>query len=239
MTPTIRLAPLIMSVALSIGLTPASLDVMSRWETAPARIGQAISTGMEMILINVENHLKADKLSGKAGAGGGGSTPVGLRSGSLRQSISHKRDEPLSGYVGSTKGPATKYARSILGPDDTTIRPVNAKHLWIPIADNLTRGTLQQRMSPTAAFEEGKKQGQSLRVFRSKKGNLVALLTTGGTYKRDTKAGRKAGDAKGKLLFVLKEEVTIRGTDALAQAAIEELDNSRDILNRQIEGAIP
>lgn len=92
--------------------------------------------------------------------------------------------------------------------------------------------------------------GDRVKIFESKKGNTVVFVEDprtddGGraTYKRTTyqKDGRvsRKGEAKGKLYFVLKDQVVIHGTDALAQGAQRMMPRGRELLSAAIARAIP
>lgn len=230
-----------MSVAVRIGLTPGSKRVIRAWAGSAAQAPRKLAAALTEVLVANENHIKANKLSGTFSKGGtrGGRTPVALRSGQLRQSISHGKESPLVGFVGATKGPATAYARTILSDEDTTIRPKGDGYLWIPLPDNQSPSG-QTRLSPRAAFDiKTPTGGRALSIFESKQGNLVAFLRTGGSFKRKTKGGRAKGDLKGKLLFVLKKEVTIKGTNALAEGVAEMRDRSRRIFNKTLAKIMP
>lgn len=164
-----------------------------------------------------------------------GRPPLAVRSGDLRRSIVSRLDPAgpgagaISGVVGATRGPASAYARAVLGEGDTTIRPKNAKHLWIPIGDNLTAGGAM-RMSPREAMaERGPRGGRRLRIFKSRAGNLVAFLPApgGGRYTR----GKNKGRSRGRLLFVLKDKVVVRGVDALGRGYHDKRERMRQLLN--------
>ena len=228
-----------MTAEIHIAITDEGRRAIERMAQAPRKLAAALSDALQRTLVAMENHLKADLLSGSYSPGRtvGGSTPVGIRSGALRQSVTHQVDRSLSGWVGTAGGPASAYARVILGDGTTTITPKRAKHLWIPVASNVGPSG-QMRMSPREAFEQtGPKGGKLLSIFRSKSGNLVAFLRAGGKYKRATKAGRRRGDLKGRLLFVLKYEVRVKGTDALAQAVRDKRRLLTDNLNAALRSA--
>jgi len=212
---------------IQITMPAESRDGIRRRADNPARFIAGLSRGLLHGLVDMESHLKRAKLSGiySIGQRRDGKGPLAVRSGALRQAATHARDEELSGYVGIAEGPASAYARMLLGPDDTTVKPKKAKHLWIPVADNLN-GSGQARLSPGAAFDMTDDKGKRLlRIFRSKKGNLVAGLS-----------GKVPGvRRKGfKLLFVLKDEVTVKGTDGLAQAVDERTPQLQQFLNAAI-----
>jgi hypothetical protein len=227
------------TAAVSIGLTSRSQRVINAWQQYPDQVARAVGAAIGQILPEVETHIKANKLSGQSAK---------VRSGALRQDVTSEQTDPLGGIVGTTAR-TSAYARTILGPGPTTIRPVNAKYLWVPIADNLNPSGVA-RLTPREAFElttpDGKRR---LQVFTSRAGNLVAFLpdidADGNTrrFKRNTKGksggksggGRKKGSLKGKLLFVLKDEVTIQGTDALAQGAQEMSTRATIIFNTKLQ----
>ncbi len=223
------------AAAIAIGLTSKSQQIIAMWQRYPERLVEAIDTGVGQWLAETESFIKANKLSGQSAK---------VRSGALRQDLTHQQADPFSGHVGTTARTAA-YARTILGPDTTTITPKSAKHLWLPIADNLNPSGLA-RMTPREAMGLTTPSGRRrLQVFKSKAGNLVAFLPdaddAGKTqrFKRKTKGKsgvRAKGDLKGKLLFVLKDQVVIQGTDALAQGAIEMTTRGTIILNTLIQG---
>ncbi|MEO0966668.1 MAG: hypothetical protein AAFY08_16340 [Planctomycetota bacterium] len=206
-----------MSATVAIGLTDASRRVIDQWSGGPQRLAAAVADGLQRVLVDLENHVKTQAFAGSPSPGGG---RVGTRTGNLRQAVSHRQDSPTSGVVGTTTGPTSAYARTILGPGRTTITPRRAKHLWVPVASNLTR-TGRVRLTPREAMQvPGPRGGRALRVFRSAAGNLVAVLPGRG------------------VMFVLKDRVEIEGTDALARLATERADVSARLLETRINAAL-
>ncbi len=208
----------------------------------PALFGQRL----EESLTGMENQIKLSFVGYAKGAMvGSGARQV--RSGALRQAVMHKLDEPpFSGVVGVGQGPASVYARMQLGGGKTTVKPVAAKHLWIPIADNVGPGGIT-RMSPREAMElRGPGGKRALRIFRSQRGNLVAFLPgevaqeggqavvkgMGSRFKR----GPKKGQIKGKLLFVLKAQVVVQGNDAITEAVEKGIGGLREGIQRVVSG---
>lgn len=217
---------------LRVAITDQGQRTIDRWSRHPSRLRAALNTRLEQGLTEAETHVKRAKLSGtyRPGQRRGGQSPVALRSGALRQAITSRRDADLSGFVGVSRGPASRYARTILGDQRTTITPKSAKHLWIPIADNLTRSG-QPRMSPREAMSRrGPNGGRLLRIFESRRGNLVAVLKPagGGGHVPGVRHGR------GRLLFVLKGSVEIQGTDALAEGVIEQRLRIGELLQQAV-----
>ena len=205
---------------ISLSLTDASERRLRELAAAPARAIEEIGQAVKEILVGVENELKVNLLrGGDPGQPRDGRLPLASRSGSLLGSINHEQDGPLSGVYGTTDGPASQYARGLLDDGETTITPTRAKHLWIPIADNLTRSG-QTRMSPREAFEQkGPRGGRLLSIFR-----LDAITTWSRFCARPRAAAAPSrgagteGRQRGRLLFVLKDEVTVKGTNALRVA---------------------
>ncbi|MCC6679866.1 MAG: hypothetical protein IT445_03090 [Phycisphaeraceae bacterium] len=226
--------------AISIGMSEQSRAVIARWQEAPQKIAEAVDAGVTQILNETAAYVQTRKLTGQ---------PVKVRSGALHADVNYAKEGSFRGYVGTTTRTAA-YAKTILGPDATTIKPRNAKHLWIPIADNLNASGLMN-MSPREAMELTSPTGKRLlRIFKSKAGNLVAFLPqyqeasdlatrrqggvrTGARYQR----GKKKGMLKGKLLFVLKDQMVIQGTDALAQGVSEMAPRMTAIMNEHLERA--
>ncbi|MEL7087612.1 MAG: hypothetical protein AAGL98_04100 [Planctomycetota bacterium] len=231
---------LVVSIALfSIGLTPASLAVIDRQADGMQRVAEALDAGMDQVLSESESYIKAEQFSGGPSPGGG---QVGVRTGGLRQDITHERTGPLSGTVGTTSR-TSDYARAVLGPDATTIRPRNAKKLWVPIADNLNASGVS-RFSPRALFDAFGRD--RIQIFESKKGNTVVFVQdernedgSQSRFKRDSKkSGRSKGDLKGRLMFVLKDQVVIQGTDALAAGVRAMGDRASEILTAKVREAL-
>lgn len=222
---------LLMTAAIHIGLAEADQRLIEAWQDRPRDVVESIDAGVEDVLIDIENHLKLRLFTGGVGPGGG-RLPVGSRSpDGLRQDITHERTDRFGGTVGTTER-TSAYAKPILGPDTTTIRPRDAGHLWVPTPDNLdpsgnmrhTPRDVMSLLSPT-----GKRRA---RFFYSKRGKLVVFLPDqrGGTYTK----GKKKGQMRGDLLFVLKDEVVIHGTDALAKAFEDRRSESERILSNAL-----
>jgi hypothetical protein len=229
---------LMATAAIAIALTSKSQQVIAQWQQRPRQTVEAIEAGVAQALAEVESYIKTHKLSGQSAK---------VRSGALRQDLTHVQTDPLGGHVGTTARTAA-YARTILGPDAVTIRPVNAKYLWVPIADNLNPSGLA-RMTPREAMALTDTKGKRLlRIFTSKAGNLVAFLPeafaasdpvtrTRGAVRsgRKFKRGAKKGLGRGKLLFVLKRFVVVQGTDALAEGAREMQTRITVIFNSKLQ----
>ena len=224
------------SAIIRAGITPESRAVIAQWQGVEQRIVDAIDAGLTQYLNEVASSLKKNEVGGGL---------VGMRSRNLRNSIVGEQDGPLSGFVGTTQGTTTPYARAILGPDDTTIKPVDADHLWVPIADNLNPSGA--KYTPKALFDTF---GDRVKIFTSKRGNTVVFVEdeknedgSKSRYKqavnRGKNKGRQKGDLKGELMFVLKDEVVIHGTDALAIGAQRMQPRGAEILTQHLRRAIP
>jgi hypothetical protein len=218
-----------------ISLSSESRRVMLKHADSVRALSDAIHGGLRRGLSEAENRLKTEYLTGGDWRSSrNGNTPLAVRSGDLRRGVMSELDQPLSGVFGIREG--VPYARMLLDAGETTIRPKNAQYLWVPIADNLGPSGIM-RMSPREAMaQRGPRGGRLLSIFESRSGNLVAFLRTGGTYKRATKGGRQKGDVKGKLLFMLLKQVTVKGTDALARTAQEMTPRFTTLLEDSLTG---
>jgi len=214
---------------INISLDPRSEALIKRHGERASVIGQAIEDALRLGLAEIAAHLQTDYMRGGSPmAQRGGLLPLAVRSGALLGSVRSQIDRPLSGFVGAGAGAAGAYARVILGDGTTTIVPRRAKHLWIPVGQNLTRSG-QTRMSPRAAMElRGPKGGRQLKIFRSRSGNLVAVLMEG----KRTKARR------GRVMFVLKDSVQVKGTDALAKATDDKRQRVQELIQDAVQGVM-
>lgn len=220
-----------MTIKINVELDLPSKKVIDKHLKAAPRVRKAIGQGLKQNLDETAQYLKKEKLSGsykpfqvKAGKG-----PLAVRSGALRQSVDGKFDQPpFSGFIGvGGNTPATKYARMQLGDGTTIIRPVKANHIWIPIMDNLTKGG-QVRLTPREAMSIKNKRGaRLLRIFKSKRGNLIAAID--GSHVPNVRK-------KGKLspLFVLKKQVEVKGTNAIFEAVEERQERMNTVLRNHI-----
>lgn len=224
-----------MTVSLSIGFTPASEQLIARWDRVSTELVENIDDAFSQFITEVESFVKSEYF--------GEGKDIKNRSGSLRQAVKGEVTGPLSGFVGTTRGTTTPYARPILGPGTTTITPKAAKHLWVPIGKNLNPSGIA-RFTPKGIYDAFGKE--RIRIFKSKKGNTVVFVqdekSEDGShqrYKRATKSGRQKGEIKGRLMFVLKDQVVIQGTDALAKGAQRMMPRGTELLNNAVARSFP
>lgn len=225
---------------ISVGFTPESEALFEQWDRVDTELLTNLDDAFGQFLEEVEGSIISQDFAGGPGKGGG-QTPIGNRTGALRQSIRAKVDGPLRGFVGSTRGPASAYARSILGPGKTTIRPRSARKLWVPVAQNLNPSGVA-RYTPKELFDQF---GDRIRIFTSRRGNTVVFVEdernedgSRARYKRAAGA-RVRGDAKGKLYFVLKDQIVIQGTNALAEGAARMLPRGEKLIADAIAKSFP
>ncbi|MBB6429220.1 hypothetical protein HNQ40_001026 [Algisphaera agarilytica] len=220
------------TAAISIAFTDESTRLMDEWRKFPQLVGPALERGVIQVLQEAESEVKNTQF--------GPDGVINNRSGNLRQDITHKRTDRMEGVVGTTSRTAP-YARTILGPGSTTITPKSAgKRLWIPVADNLNPSGVA-RFSPRAFFDTFDRK--RIKIFTSKNGNKVVFLEDRDAEgrrvirKRDGRGraeGRKAGEVRGKLMFVLKDRVVIQGTDALASAVREYMPRAQEVITEKL-----
>ena len=241
MIPQLLSVLLMANAIVNVGLTDQAQRLIAEWRTVETRLVEALDAGFQQFVIEAAESIRTQELSGTAGSGSGGGTPVGSRSGGLRDSVVGVQTSTLGGFIGTTRGTTTPYARTILGPGTTTIRPVSATKLWIPIAANLT-GRKVARYTPRALFDTF---GDRVKIFTSKAGNTVVFVEEARgdngakpRYKRNSKGGAK-GQLKGKLYFVLKDQVVIHGTNALAEGVERMGARGAEILTHHLVRAFP
>lgn len=223
-----------MTLRIRINITPEAAQLIARHEKRPGEVRRELQKAVGQGAEEVASHLQLKYLrGGNWKQRRDGQAPLAARSGGLLRSIGTRRAPATTSThgvtfasdVGSIRGPATRYAAMHLGQGTTTIRPKSAKNLWIPVADNLNPSG-QMRISPREAMSRrGKRGGRLLSIFKSRRGNIVAVL-------RDKVPGVKRKG--GKLLFVLKKSVQVKGTDALALAVQDQAPRLRQIFQQAV-----
>jgi predicted acyl esterase len=215
-----------MAIAVTITLTAASQAAIARAGQAAPRVEEALGRGLGRILEDLHQHIVDAMFTGNQGAGGG-QLPVGTRTGQLRQAMMFQQDQRLSGFLGVRQGATDRYAAAILGDQTVTIRPRTAGHLWVPVGENLDPSGVP-RLSPSALFDQYDRR--KIAIFRSpRSGKLIAGVDA------HVPGSRRKGF---KVLFVLKDQVTVIGAGLFMRAVTERLDQVRDILQEELEGAL-
>jgi hypothetical protein len=140
-------------------------------------------------------------------------------SGALLNSIYNrfeKRNNTMSMYIGS-KG--VKYARiheMALDGKSTTVRPVNAKFLWVRTAEINKKGNIYRRLSPSD-FYMGAKNAPALSGFyyaTSRAGKLWAMV-------KELKVNKTSRTLKSIPLFALRKSVKIPARPYLMPALMK------------------
>ncbi len=220
-------------IVIKIDFTPESEAVIREHAKRPQAVLREMGVSFAQALDTTAQSVRMNEVGGTYIPGlRGGTLPVKKRSGALQRAIEAVVDRPLGGYIGALSGRGVDaYAHVILGEQDTIIKPKKAGgHLWVPIADNLNPSGLA-RKSPREAMsltdEKGKRR---LRIFWSKNQNLVAFLPDpkGGNYVR----GRKKGRMRGELLFVLLDQVTVKGTAGLTTGVERNVQMIGDMVHK-------
>ncbi len=226
---------IIMSVAIAIGFTPESVRAMQQWDRVSTDLVENLDQAFSQFIIEVESFVKNEYF--------GQGKEINNRTSNLFQAVKGEVIGPLKGFVGTTQGTTTPYARAILGPGQTRITPKNKSHLWVPVANNLNPSGVT-RYTPKGLYDTFGKDRIS--IFTSKRGNTVVFVKdeknedgSNQRFKRATKAGRRRGDLKGRLMFVLKDEVIIEGTDALAKGVQRMLPRGNELINDAVARSFP
>jgi hypothetical protein len=141
------------------------------------------------------SHIKEDLMSGPR------PERLGVRTGALRSSVKSLPVTEKPGLIEGGVGFGTAYARAHVGPKGqiTTIRPVTAKYLTIPLPDAVTRAGVLRGSARSGMW------GETF-FARSKKGNLILF------GKRIAMKGKHTGEARGNIvpLFLLVKQVKIK-----------------------------
>ena len=167
-------------------------------------IEQAASVGMATGGQIAAGNVARDYLSGQA---------LKRRSGTLARELDSWMDGPLHLVVGVPDGSTAEPYKWLLGDEQMTIRPKNARFLTIPIGENLTPSGVPRFSSP--------RQVDDGFFIKSKGGHLLF--------------GRKNGKrGKFRPLFVLVTNVFVQGTGALYDGVMDSLDDIADAIEDSI-----
>jgi hypothetical protein len=141
------------------------------------------------------SHIKKDLMSGPR------PERLGVRTGALRSSVKSLPVTEKPGLIEAGVGFGTAYARAHVGPKGqiTTIRPMTAKYLTIPLPDAMTRAGVLRGSARSGMW------GETF-FARSRKGNLILF------GKRIVQKGKSAGQMRGDIipLFLLVKQVKIK-----------------------------
>lgn len=213
-----------MALTYNLAITKESERVIDDHARRPADARAALRTWLRDILTDAEQQTKlAFEPYSKGGqtSRGGDDGKIQMRSRMLRNAVTFALDRSnFRGWYGLPDGAGVIKYGWLLTDEKKTIVPKNANHLWIPIADNLTASGVT-RMTPREAMNvRGPRGGRAIRIFTSKKGNLVAMLPKNTGKGRKTHArGERKGQRKMSLLFVLKDRVEVQGRGVLERVA--------------------
>jgi hypothetical protein len=172
-------------------------------DKAASKIGKVSPRLMDQVakVFAAETQVLASYIRKRHLAGGTTETRLRVRTGRLRASTVPIpiRRTPTSITGGVQFG--TVYARTHVGPKGqiTTIRPVRAKWLTIPLEAAMTKAGVARGAARSGMW------GETF-VARSRKGNLILF------GKRVIQKGSRSGETTGKIqpLFLLKKEVKIK-----------------------------
>jgi len=135
------------------------------------------------------------------------------RTGQLAREVDGWMAAELEGVVGVPETSTVSTYKWLLGEEEKTIVPRNAKFLTIPIGENLTGAGVPRFTSPRQVPDG---------FFVSTKGRLLF----------GTKRGKRG---KFRPLFTLVKSVFVQGTGALADGVLESQDQMTDIIQEEID----
>jgi len=166
-------------------------------------IEQAVTDGLHKAAKLAAGHVAEGYLSGQA---------LKRRTGRLAASVDGWLESSHTAVVGVRPGTAVDQYKWILGDEERTIRPRQAKFLTIPIGENLTAAGVARYSSPRQVPEG---------FFVHTGGRLLFGYTRG-----------KRG--KFRPLFVLVKEVLVQGSGALYDGVMESLDDMGAAIEAEI-----
>jgi hypothetical protein len=169
-----------------------------------AAVREACSAGLAKGVKLASTRVIRDYISGQS---------LKRRSGNMARAIDGWLDAPLDGVVGVRDASAVAKYSWLLGDEERTITPQNAKFLTIPIGEGLT-GSGVARYSSPRQVPDG--------FFINKGGKLLF--------------GYKNGK-KGKFrpLFVLVKSVLVQGSGALYDGVMDSVDDITEEINKEID----
>jgi len=135
------------------------------------------------------------------------------RTGSLARAVDGWLDSPLDGVVGIPENTAVNKYKWLLGDEQMTIRPTNAKFLTIPIGENLTGAGVARFTSPRQVPDG-------------------FFVRTGGKLLFGRKNGKKG---KFRPLFILVKSVFVQGSGALADGVMDSTDDIADEIEKSLD----
>lgn len=191
-----------MIIQLEMG--PQFQSVVAELGSMGAAVVEAVSIGLEKGVKIVAGKVSRDYLSGQA---------LKRRTGSLARAVEGWTEGDFDGVVGVRENAAVDKYKWLLGDEQYTIRPKNAKFLTIPIGENLTGAGVARFSSPRQAPDG---------FFVKTKGKLLF------GYKKGTRG-------KFRPLFVLVKSVFVQGTGALYDGVLDNVDDITDQMDNEIE----
>ena len=192
---------------LLIQMGPGYNRIVEQLGSMGQAICAAISQGLADAVGIAANNVSENYLTNQA---------LKKRTGNLAKAVDGWMDGPMEGIVGVRPNSAVDRYKWLLGDEQMTIRPRNAKFLCIPIGENLTPSGVVRFPSPRQV-DDG--------FFVKTNGRLLF--------------GRKQGKrGRFRPLFTLVKEVLVQGSGALADGVMESTDNMTVAIQRRINKAV-
>ena len=148
------------------------------------------------------------------------------KTGRLSSSIFYAFETNRNGFVEGFVEARAIYGR--IHEYGGTIKPRNAKNLWIPLFGPKSTGKKAQfkNLTPSDFYSmmKNKKGGQKFSIFDSKKGNKIAAMIE-----------RYKGKSMILPLFLLKKEVSIPARPYITPAIVKNLVDLPDLIRKRIK----
>ena len=165
----------------------------------------AVTRGLFKGAKSTASNIVADRLSGQ---------DLKRRSSNLAREVDGWMAGDTEAIIGIQEGSVVDKYKWLLGDEDKTITPKNAKFLCIPIAENLTGAGVARYSSPREVPEGFLVQSKGKLLFGYRKG--------------------KTSRAKFRPLFTLVKSVFVQGTGALAEGVLDNVDNMTSEIESEI-----
>jgi hypothetical protein len=170
-------------------------------------IAQAVSEGLAEAATFGANKVITDHISGQ---------DLQRRSSNMARAIQGWKESAFDAVIGVREHSAVEAYKYLLGDEQKTIVPKNAKFLAIPIGDRaFTKSGVARYSSP--------RQVDGAFLFKSKAGNLIIAKKFG-------KTNRSIHP-----LFVLKKSVVVTGTGALAAGVLDSVDGMTKCITDKLD----
>jgi len=190
-------------VIVTLEMGPDFESTVARLGSMGQAVGQACSDGLEKGASLAAGKVASDYLTGQS---------LKRRSGQLARSVQGWLAAPLDGVVGVRPNSTVDKYKWLLGDEEKTITPKQAKFLTIPVGEGLTSSGVPRYSSPRQVPEG-------------------FFVKTGGRLLFGYKRGKRG---KFRALFTLVKSVFVQGSGALYDGVMDSVDDIGEAMETEI-----